>query len=142
MSGGSFDYLFTRVRPLGEQRDVIERMAEKLSELDGGEAATAATRRILALLDEADRLADSLVDPWHAVEWWWSGDWGYEDMIEDVQKYREPAPSAILMSTQVLSEADYQELKRRFLAAQQGGEPLLILPARDNGPDDPRPQEV
>lgn len=91
MSGGSFDYLGLRVRSLGEQRDALERMAVKLAEIDGADHAAAATRRVLDLLNEADALADTLAEAWHAVEWWWSGDWGYEQMIEDVAKYKEPA---------------------------------------------------
>lgn len=94
MSGGSFDYLGLRVRPLGEQRDALERMAAKLVEIEGADEAAAATARVLELLGEAESLADTLAEAWYAVEWWWSGDWSYEQMIEDVAKYRAPDTEA------------------------------------------------
>jgi len=90
MSGGSFDYLGLRVRPLGEQRDALQRMAAKLDEVAPDSAAARDTRRCLELLDEADRLADALANAWYGVEWWWSGDWSWERAAEDINAYAAP----------------------------------------------------
>lgn len=93
MSGGSFDYLGLRVRPLGEQRGDLERMAAKLDEVAPGSAAARDTRRCLELLDEADRLADGLANAWYGVEWWYSGDWSWEQAAGDVNAYSGPVAS-------------------------------------------------
>lgn len=90
MSGGSFDYLGLRVRPLGEQRDALERMAAKLDEVAPGSPVAQGTRRCLELLDEADRLAGALADTWYGVEWWYSGDWSWEQAAEEIAAYKPP----------------------------------------------------
>jgi hypothetical protein len=93
MSGGSYDYLFTRVRSLGEQRGDLERMAIRLEGLPWATEAAAATRRCLTMVDEAERLAETLSDVWHAIEWWDSGDWGEDDARGEVEAYTPPSSS-------------------------------------------------
>lgn len=90
MSGGSYDYLFARVRPLSEQRHQLESMATRLEGLEWGAQAAAVTRRCLNLIDEAERLADTLVGTWRAVEWWDSCDWSEDQAREDVERYVPP----------------------------------------------------
>jgi hypothetical protein len=90
MSGGSYNYLFTRVRSLGEQRSDLERMALNLEALPWAAQAAAATRQCLTLIDEAERLADTLSDVWHAIEWWDSCDWGEQDARPKVEAYTPP----------------------------------------------------
>lgn len=88
MSGGSFDYMFTHVKPLSEYP--LKKMAETLEGLEFAGAAAAATRRCLNLLTEAETLAETLTDPWRAVEWWYSSDWGLDQMREEVERYAPP----------------------------------------------------
>lgn len=90
MSGGSYDYLYTRARPLGDQRNDLERMAIRLEGLPWAAQAAAATRRCLTAIDDAERLAESLYDVWHAIEWWDSGDWGEERARQNVEGYQIP----------------------------------------------------
>lgn len=54
----------------------------------------------------------------------------------------EKVPQPMIMQLEAMTEAQAAELKRRFLAAQSRGEPLQVVAPRDNGGDDPRPQEV
>lgn len=91
MSGGSFNYLYTRVRSLGEQRDELKRMAEVLEGEAWATQAAAATRHCLTMIDEAELLAETLSDVWHAVEWWRSSDWGEDSAREVVEAYQPPA---------------------------------------------------
>lgn len=91
MSGGSFNYLYTRVRSLGEQRHDLESMALVLERQPWGGDAAIATRRCLTLIDEAEALAQTLEDVWYAVEWWQSGDKGRDDARKAVEAYQPPA---------------------------------------------------
>lgn len=99
MSGGSFNYLYTRVRSLGEQREDLESMALVLERQPCAPEAAAATRRCLTLIDEAEALAQTLDDVWYAVEWWQSGDRGKDDARKAVEAY---IPPAELRADQVL----------------------------------------
>lgn len=90
MSGGSYDYLFTRVRPLGEQRTQLEEMAVRLEGLPWAAQAAAETRRCLKMIDDAERIAETLTDVWHAIEWWDSGDWGEDGARKVVEAYQPP----------------------------------------------------
>lgn len=44
----------------------------------------------LTAIDDAERLAESLYDVWHAIEWWDSGDWGEERARQNVEGYQIP----------------------------------------------------
>lgn len=96
MSGGAYNYLYTAAEPwsgrLGTQRADLERMRDRLDQLaaDGVEGAHRAafrTRVVLAHLERADTVAQSLTQAWHAVEWRDSGDWGREQMTEVLAQY-------------------------------------------------------
>lgn len=86
---GFYNYLFTHVNALGEQRDDIERMAERL-EAGSYHAPAKATRQIMMLLDQADAIAASLTDVWYTVEKADDAKWG-EDVVErSVLEYQSP----------------------------------------------------
>ena len=87
MSGGSYDYLFARIRTLQDQRARLEEMAERLEDLPYATEAAEQTRLVLKLLDEADALADKLAEVWHDVEWWDSGDYGERQVQETCEAY-------------------------------------------------------
>jgi len=91
MSGGSYDYLFTRVHALDDQRTMLENMAVRLEGLPYAAEVAEQTRRVLRLVDVANALADSLTDVWRAVEWWDSGDSGEPAVIRECEAYRAPA---------------------------------------------------
>lgn len=76
MSGGSYDYLCFKADDLSGRRGTVERMAQRLEGLPYASTAAADTRRILALLADAQAQAERLADIWRAVEWWDSGDYG------------------------------------------------------------------
>ncbi len=88
MSGGSYDYLAHRGTHLGRYTGALERMAQRLEGLSWAGPAAAETRRVIRMLDEAERLADTLEAPWHAIEWWDSNDWGEDDARKDVEPWR------------------------------------------------------
>lgn len=86
---GFYNYLHTHIKALGEQREDIERMAERLE--TGGYAAPAAkTRQILMLLEQADVIAASLTDVWYTVEKADDGKWGEDEVAKSVQAYQVP----------------------------------------------------
>ncbi|MBD0743589.1 hypothetical protein [Streptomyces sp. CBMA152] len=88
MSGGSYNYLHTHAGGLEDQRGDIEAMAKCLAGLPYAERVAEATRRVMALLDEAEAAAQELADVWKAVEWWDSGDWDENDVREVIEEYR------------------------------------------------------
>lgn len=90
MSGGSYNYLYSHVRGLEEQREDIERMAARL-ERSGYYGPARATRNVLVLLDAAERAAHALADVWQAAEWADSCDWG-EDQVREVAGKFSPWP--------------------------------------------------
>lgn len=90
MSGGSYNYLYCHVRGLEEQRGDLESMARRLEGLPYAAAAAFETRRCLRMLDELERVAQSLSDAWHAVEWWDSCDYAEDQVRAVVEPWRPP----------------------------------------------------
>jgi len=88
VSGGSYNYLCYHSDSLSEHRADLASMADRLEGLPWKPDAAVATRRCLALIEEAQRLAESLSHAWHAIEWWDSGDWGEDAAREDVEAYQ------------------------------------------------------
>jgi hypothetical protein len=89
MSGGSYEYLY---KGLPDRPGGLEDMADRLDGLDWASAPASDTRRILALLDEADRLARHLASVWQIVEWWDSNDSGEDTARGIVAKYEPLEP--------------------------------------------------
>lgn len=87
MSGGSYNYLFLHSRGLDCQRGDLEEMGKRLAGLDFAQDAAEATRRVLALLDQAEAASQKLAEVWRAVEWWDSGDSGQDQVRESVIEY-------------------------------------------------------
>lgn len=88
MSGGSYDYLYLQSDDLSRHRSMVAAMAQRLEGLPYATAAAAETRRILALLADAQASAERLADVWRAVEWWDSGDSGGDAVVVALGKYR------------------------------------------------------
>lgn len=86
MSGGAYDYLYWKVPELGGHRGQLEAMAERLEGLPYAADAAAATRRILAAVNN-----EALANVWRAVEWWDSGDYGEDQVREALAKYESAA---------------------------------------------------
>lgn len=86
MSGGVYNYLFTRIDTIEERRTDIGFMAERL-EASGYYAAARATRNVLVLLDAVQAVADGLTDVWKAVEWADSGDCNEDQVREAVRGF-------------------------------------------------------
>lgn len=106
MSGGSFNYLARQYDVDGaagviaaRQGDLL-RMAHALESLcpeaaeetrvfvSGGTVG----QRCRSLVDAADRHAQRLAPLWHAVEWFYSSDYGQDRVDEAVAAYRELGP--------------------------------------------------
>lgn len=95
MSGGSYNYLCLAAgnQQLGDHRGDLRAMVERLEQLarDGVPGAGLAAQRSRSVerhLQLADRLAETLEDVWHAVEWRDSADWGEDQMREALAKWQ------------------------------------------------------
>lgn len=91
MSGGSYNYLCHKeVNELMGCDEMLNKMAERLSEL-GHHAASRATHMfVLELWKACNRLEvmrEDLEGVWTAVEWFDSGDWGRESVDKAVSEW-------------------------------------------------------
>ena len=91
MSGGSYNYLYMAadLGLLGERRDDLRAMIDRLAEIPGPEAAkaAAASLQVLTTLEQADHLAQALSDVWHAVEWRDSCDYSDDQVTRELARY-------------------------------------------------------
>ena len=92
MSGGSFNYLcYKDTEDLLNRISDLEDMRESLIKY-GYEDIAKDTQRLIEYIKSAKcvigTLKDMLEPVFHAVEWKESGDWGKDDMIEVLEKYR------------------------------------------------------
>ena len=88
MSGGSYDYLHQR--PLCERVVYVRQMRDRLRGLQHIPTFALAyqrTEEVLSMLVAAQAFADTLDEPWHAIEWWDSGDWGEDQAMEALAKW-------------------------------------------------------
>lgn len=77
MSGGSFDYLYMKdAQGICGAKTHLREMADELQAM-GAYEAYRDTIRILRLIESLEQAVDdnALMDVWHAIEWWKSGDW-------------------------------------------------------------------
>lgn len=128
MSGGSYNYLATHVTGLEDRSDDIVRMAARLDGLGYATEAAAETRKVLEILDEAEKVAQRLYDVWHAVEWWDSGDSGEEQVRKAVSEFQGEYPTrlanaralqaALSAELDGLSELDAASVMAGFLEPQ------------------------
>ena len=86
MSGGSYNYLCFK-----ETTDIVseelEAMATRLKEM-GYIEISKDTEEIASFFLTLNEKIERLRDVWHAVEWMDSGDWGPEQAIKELDKYR------------------------------------------------------
>lgn len=92
MSGGSFDYLcYCEADELHNRITDLESMKQSLI-CYGYEDVAKDTQRLIEYIKSAQitigTLRDMLEPVFHAVEWYESGDYGKERMIEELEKYR------------------------------------------------------
>lgn len=92
MSGGAFDYLcYKDTEDLFNHTSDLEDMRESLIKY-GYEDIAKDTQRLIEYIKSAKctigTLKDILYPVFHAVEWYESGDWGKDGMIEVLEKYR------------------------------------------------------
>lgn len=92
MSGGSFNYLYCRdIDELMNNTSDLEEMRDYLISY-GYEDIAKDTQRLIEYIKSAEcvigTLKDMLEPVFHAVEWYESGDYGKEKMIEVLEKYR------------------------------------------------------
>jgi len=91
MSGGSCNYVFSQ--ELTERNGELERIVERLKSLGLSKSeACLRTRVILNLFEQIDKIAGisphhGLRKVWRAVEWQISGDFGEEELREDVEEF-------------------------------------------------------
>lgn len=129
MSGGSYNYLATHVTGLEDRHDdIVEALAARLDGLGYATEAAAETRKVLEILDEAEKVAQRLYDVWHAVEWWDSGDSGEEQVRKAVSEFQGEYPTrlsnaralqaALSAELDGLSELDAASVMAGFLEPQ------------------------
>lgn len=92
MSGGSFNYLYCRnTDDLMKDTSDLEDMRKSLISY-GYEDIAKDTQRLIEYIKSAEcvigTLKNMLEPVFHAVEWYESGDYGKEKMIEVLEKYR------------------------------------------------------
>lgn len=92
MSGGSFNYLCCRdVEDLMNSQDDLESMRNALIKY-GYEDIAKDTQRLIEYIKSArctiETLGNTLEPVFHAVEWYESGDYGKDTMINILEKYR------------------------------------------------------
>lgn len=96
MSGGAFDYLFSRYSliELLERTDAIDTMGQSLRDA-GHDRAAEATEGIVADIKAFEESILARVEPlrgvWKAAEWTASGDWGPESITEEAATYNAKA---------------------------------------------------
>jgi hypothetical protein len=86
MSGGSFNYLFSR--ELIDSSDINE-MATAILKLANG-TQTKAWKDTFSILQKVQEIRDlqvKLHDVWHAVEWYHSNDYGWDQAVETILEY-------------------------------------------------------
>jgi len=94
MSGGSYDYLYSRDSDeLFGYSGVLEEMADRLAKLGYADAAAQETLWILlemrAFQNRINTVKDRLRDVWQAVEWWDSCDSNEKCLKEAVKEYND-----------------------------------------------------
>lgn len=92
MSGGSFNYLYSKeIDDLMNNTSDLEEMRDYLISY-GYEDIAKDIQRLIEYIKSAEcvigTLKDMLEPVFHAVEWYESGDYGKERMIEVLEKYR------------------------------------------------------
>ncbi len=82
MSGGSYSNLYFQVQCEGQiDREILERMAERLGELGHKDAE--------ARIAEALSTLDGMADIFKAVEWYDSSDWPISSVTKAIEEWRE-----------------------------------------------------
>lgn len=95
MSGGSFNYLFNKEpQELMEYYNIarLQEMADILSMLGYDDIARDMQRLVEYLktaYNRIDVLSGQLSDIMHAIEWECSGDYGQDDLINALDRYRD-----------------------------------------------------
>lgn len=95
ISGGSYNYLCDKAH-CGEVVDIpadLSEMAERLAGLPYATKAAVDTAAVIEALRTAQEKARRLADVWHAIEWWDSGDWAEDQVMEVLAAYENPAPN-------------------------------------------------
>lgn len=104
MSGGSYDYLcFAEASDVLSKQYSLRAMADRLDEVCP--EAAAETRALFdgprSLQAELEMRLARLKDLWHDVEWRDSADYGEEQLVVAVAKFRAQGPLADVMQTEV-----------------------------------------
>lgn len=84
MSGGSFDYAFTKVSQFSEELDLKLRNREKKDTY--GQKLYDFEPQVLAKLKEISKLARKMASLMREVEWLYSGDTSEDSFLEEVKK--------------------------------------------------------
>lgn len=121
MSGGSFNYLHHKSLGLGEPTgdEDLARMLAQLEELFPNSKATKHTRNVIELTKDGNDLVQQLGAVWQAVEWWRSGDWGQDQVFEEVERYEKTARSGQVPAVKLI-----------YMAHPYGGDPENLQRAK------------
>lgn len=94
MSGGSFNYICGVMAcdilyRIDDLKDIVEFMEKEFP----GITPTADAKRLLTMVQEFERsyekLSEQLYGVFHSIEWWQSFDISRDDVVDEINKYRE-----------------------------------------------------
>ena len=89
MSGGSYNYLFhADSGNIGNKTEDLTDMVNRLNEL-GYEQVSKDSQIILDTVKKLDMMIDKISNVWKSVEYMDSGDWGIEDVKDEIEKYND-----------------------------------------------------
>lgn len=87
MSGGSYNYLFhADSSDIGNKTEDLTDMINRLKQL-GFEHVSKDSQIILDTVKTLDDMIDKIRNVWQSVEYCDSGDWGVEEIKDEVDKY-------------------------------------------------------
>lgn len=88
MSGGSYNYLYSRELGDGGTVDDLRRAQRRLKELGYADDAAESVAVVLRMLEDAEQKKATLDDVLQALEWWDSNDWSEDQFREALGKFR------------------------------------------------------
>lgn len=88
MSGGSYNYLcYADHSDIGNKTEDLQEMIDRLKELCFEDIANE-SYLVLEHIKKTDKMINKLSEIWKAVEWMDSGDWGLENVNQEIENFR------------------------------------------------------
>ncbi|MFF4026928.1 hypothetical protein ACFYY5_29170 [Nocardia elegans] len=88
MSGGSYNYLYSRELGDGGTVEDLRCAQQRLKDLGYADDAAGSVAVVLRMLEDAEQKKAALEGVLHALEWWDSNDWSEDQFREALAKFR------------------------------------------------------